>query len=228
MLGMSLFRHYKHNFQTWKTFKKVRPNPDDLCFFPSETYFKYPRDTRFEGKIVLNLGCGRSVFPSPNVVNLDCVPGEGINAVWDLSKTPLPIEDNTFDLIIANHVIEHIPNWFECFKELARVLKPGGRLEVWIPPISSDSAHSFRDHLNRIGIRSFDGLGEHPNGGCNVLAQHEFNQYTHLKKLRLVQTGARLCVKWWTMLAWPSLTSFLLVHLRNIASEEIFLFEKRP
>lgn len=224
---MSLLSHYKANYKTWKVYNSMPVQfKRDNRFFPSEPYLKYPKDSTFTGKIVLNLGCGRSVYNSPNVVNLDCVAGEGINAVWDLSKTPLPIEDESFDFILANHVLEHIPNWFECFKELARILKPGGKLEVWIPPISSDSAFAFRDHLNRIGQRSFDGVGPEATAGCNALSGAEFKQFTHLKKLKLVQSGSRPCVKWWMMLAWPSLTSFFLTHLRNVASEELYVFEK--
>ena len=96
------------------------------------------------------------------------MPGDGINVVWDLSKLPLPFADNTFDLIIANHVIEHIPGWFECFKYLARILKPHGIIDVWTPPVSSDTATTFRDHINSIGIRSFDGCGPSAGGGANA------------------------------------------------------------
>jgi len=224
---MSLYSHYKANFKTWRRFRPYA-KLNHLGFFPSETYLKYPRSYTFPGQIVLNLGCGSSVYPSPNVVNLDCVAGPGINAVWDLSKTPLPIPDQTFDFILANHVLEHIPNWFECFKELARVLKPGGKLEVWIPPISSDSAFSFRDHLNRIGMRSFDGCGKEATAGCNALAKEEFKAFTSLQHLEMIQTGSRPCVRWWTMLAWPSLTRFFLTHLRNVSSEELYVFRRLP
>jgi predicted SAM-dependent methyltransferase len=46
---------------------------------------------------------------------------------------PLPIEDNTYDLVFASHVIEHIP-WYQvedALQEIKRILKPGGSFEVW-------------------------------------------------------------------------------------------------
>ena len=44
-----------------------------------------------------------------------------------LAQTPWPLESQTFDLVVSNHVIEHLcisPKPF--VKEIMRVLKPGG------------------------------------------------------------------------------------------------------
>ncbi len=38
----------------------------------------------------------------------------------------LPFEDSSFDIILCNHVLEHIPDDKSAMKELYRVLKPGG------------------------------------------------------------------------------------------------------
>jgi len=38
----------------------------------------------------------------------------------------LPFPDNSYDVILCNHVLEHIPNDTLAMKELYRVLKPGG------------------------------------------------------------------------------------------------------
>lgn len=38
----------------------------------------------------------------------------------------LPFPDNAFDVILCNHVLEHIPNDTKAMQELYRVMKPGG------------------------------------------------------------------------------------------------------
>lgn len=42
-------------------------------------------------------------------------------------------EDNTFDLVSARHVIEHVPNPENFVGEIARILKKGGRLLIRTP-----------------------------------------------------------------------------------------------
>jgi len=45
----------------------------------------------------------------------------------------LPFADNTYDLILCNHVLEHIPDDTKAMQELYRVLKPGGMGIFQIP-----------------------------------------------------------------------------------------------
>jgi hypothetical protein len=104
-------------------------------------------------------------------------------------------------MIIANHVLEHVPNWFECFKEMARMVKVGGEIHVWIPPISSDSTFSYRDHINRIGIPSFSGCRSISRAGTNLTAAEEFKSVGHVKDLRITNFIQRPIIFWWTMLA---------------------------
>ena len=45
----------------------------------------------------------------------------------------LPFKDNSFDFILCNHVLEHIPDDTKAMQELYRVLKPGGSAVLQIP-----------------------------------------------------------------------------------------------
>ena len=59
----------------------------------------------------------------------------------DVQRLTFP--DESFDLIISNHVMEHVPNPWLAFAEFRRVLRPGGRMVHSIPttfPLPSSSA----------------------------------------------------------------------------------------
>jgi SAM-dependent methyltransferase len=45
----------------------------------------------------------------------------------------LPFADATFDVVVAAEILEHLPADTTAMAELARVLKPGGRLAVTVP-----------------------------------------------------------------------------------------------
>lgn len=45
----------------------------------------------------------------------------------------LPFEDNSFDVILCNHVLEHIPDDTKAMQELYRILKKGGMAILQIP-----------------------------------------------------------------------------------------------
>lgn len=63
-------------------------------------------------------------------------PGAPTWMLIDLLE-PMPLEDNSFDLIIATSVIEHLPDPRVMLREAQRVLKPGGKLLVSFPPFWS-------------------------------------------------------------------------------------------
>lgn len=89
---------------------------------------------RNKSKVIrkLEIGPGDKIIPGFETLNI--IGGKDINYVYDASK-PLPFEDNTFDLIYASHILEHIP-WYKTekvLKEWTRLLKSGGILEIWVP-----------------------------------------------------------------------------------------------
>jgi SAM-dependent methyltransferase len=56
----------------------------------------------------------------------------------------LPFRDESYDFIICNHVLEHIPNDLQAMKEIYRVLKKGGRAILQVP-YKSSLEHTFED-----------------------------------------------------------------------------------
>lgn len=56
----------------------------------------------------------------------------------------LPFEDNAYDFIICNHVLEHIPDDTKAMQELYRVLAPGG-IAILQVPYEADRKATFED-----------------------------------------------------------------------------------
>lgn len=54
----------------------------------------------------------------------------------------LPFENDTFDAVVANHMLYHVPGRARVFSETARLLRPGGRLYA---------ATNSRNHLKEMG-----------------------------------------------------------------------------
>ncbi|MDO1501444.1 methyltransferase domain-containing protein [Winogradskyella maritima] len=60
--------------------------------------------------------------------NLDYTTTDLLSPIADVKADicDLPFEDNSYDVILCNHVLEHIPDDNKAMQELYRVMKPGG------------------------------------------------------------------------------------------------------
>ena len=97
----------------------------------------------------LNVGCGTDV--RPGWVNLDVAALPGVDVVHDLNELPLPLEDERFDEIDCQDVLEHL-DYVPLLRELHRVLKPGGRLTVQSPHFSSRAVYLDPTHRTAFSI----------------------------------------------------------------------------
>jgi SAM-dependent methyltransferase len=70
-----------------------------------------------------------------NQKNLDYTTTDLFSPLADVKADicNLPFEDNQYDIILCNHVLEHIPDDTKAMQELYRVLKPGGMGILQIP-----------------------------------------------------------------------------------------------
>lgn len=57
----------------------------------------------------------------------------------------IPFEENTFDVVLCNHVLEHVQNDIVAMSEIRRVLKPGGWSIMQVPFFSPVPDTTYED-----------------------------------------------------------------------------------
>lgn len=141
--------HYAGSFGfQWHIFRKTQLDNDESRRseqdFERRTGFQ-PEDLR--GKLVLDVGCGMGRFAEvatrwgAHVVGIDLslaaeVAAENLadrdGAFFQADVFKLPFAPESFDYIYSLGVLHHTPNCEQAFKGLPRLLKPGGRIAIWL------------------------------------------------------------------------------------------------
>ena len=115
-------------------------------------------------KIVkLHVGCGNIYLDG--FINIDLDPAHKLKVDLRADIRDLPFKDNSVDVILAYHVIEHVHfhEALEMFKNWYRILKPGGWIVIECPDLVKTSK-SFLDNtipLSRVYINLY-GQSWHP------------------------------------------------------------------
>jgi len=126
--------------------------------------------------------------------HLDYVTGDLVSPLADIKFDihEIPMQDNEFDVIFCNHVLEHVEDDRVAMKELFRVMKPGGWGIFLIPlfyplpektiedPSITDPKERERlfgqdDHVRMYGMDYIDRLKE---SGFNVKAEKYAKELT--------------------------------------------------
>ena len=98
-----------------------------MAVFSAEYADTIPATTR-----VLELGCGQ-IKRVPHSMTLDINPLSVADVIHDLNVIPYPFPDDAFDMIIAEHVLEHLDDVIAVVGELHRITRHGGVLYVEVP-----------------------------------------------------------------------------------------------
>lgn len=115
----------------------------------------------------LNLGCGRDMregwinIDHPSVESL--LPTHGTEFVacdLDQPSLVLPFEDNTFSVIDAIHILEHVRNLLPLIQELHRIAKIDAKFQCAVPYGGSDDAWEDPTHVRAFFLNSWIYFGQ--------------------------------------------------------------------
>lgn len=105
---------------------------------------------------ILNLGVGNRIMAGVTNHDLHAHRAE-ISVTHDLNVIPWPWEDESYDLIIASSVLEHLSiDLVQALDECWRILRPGGTLRLKVPFWKHDNAYADPTHRWRYSLRSLD------------------------------------------------------------------------
>ena len=78
--------------------------------------------------------------------NLDYLTADLISPWADIKMDvhKIPFEENSFDVIICNHVLEHVDDYNKVMREFFRVMKPGG-WGIFQVPVDYNNANTIED-----------------------------------------------------------------------------------
>src|SRR3989344_3478760 len=100
----------------------------------------------------LDVGCGTD--KKQGFTGLDISKLPGVDIVADIQKS-IPLKDNSVEEIYCVNVLKHIPDWKTSLKEMHRVLKVRGILELLVPHFTHNRAFN-PFHKHHFSLHCFD------------------------------------------------------------------------
>lgn len=116
--------------------RRARRRRDDVQRKAARIFISYvrPSDTVIDfgcgtGGILEAIPCAKRIGVEINEPSVQAAREKGIEVFTELSEVP----EQSADVVITHHALEHVPNPLEILEELRGKLKPGGRIVVVVP-----------------------------------------------------------------------------------------------
>lgn len=144
--------------------QRFSTNPYGWFRWVFDTLLRLPEHAR-----ILELGCGQGLLWKENIDRIpagwnitlsDLSPGM-LDAAWrnlvvtgrafkfeEIDAQSIPYPDKSFDAVIANHMLYHVPDRPRTIGEIKRVLEPGGRLLA--TTVGANHMREMTDWLRRV------------------------------------------------------------------------------
>jgi len=165
-----------------------------------------------EGEVVLDIGSGggldaflaaKKVGPKGKVIGLDmtkqmvqrarhnATKGNYNNVEFKLGEAEdIPVKDNSIDLVMSNCVINLAPNKEKVYREIYRVLKPGGRFVVSDLVTEKELDESIKNNPEKLVACVGGALTE--KGYIGAIKKAGFEKIKILEKSSMVVSGVKV------------------------------------
>jgi SAM-dependent methyltransferase len=101
--------------------------------------------------VTIELGCG-SRKRHPEAIGIDLLDAPCVDIVGDVYEVLERFNTGSVSQVYSYHFIEHISDVFRLMKELERIVKPGGRVELVAPHFSNPHFYSDPTHQKFFGL----------------------------------------------------------------------------
>lgn len=165
-----------------------------------------------KGETVLDIGSGggldvflasKRVGPEGKVIGLDmteqmvekarknAIKGNYNNVEFKLGEIEdIPVKDNSIDLVMSNCVINLVPDKEKAYREIYRILKPGGRFVISDLVTEKELDESTRNNPEKLVACVGGALTE--KGYIGAIKKSGFKNVNILKKSSMVVSGVKV------------------------------------
>ncbi len=102
---------------------------------------------------MLDLGCGNK--KRAGAIGVDFNSRTAADVIHNLNSFPYPFEDDSFDEIYLDNILEHLDDVIRVMEEVHRICKPGGLVKVIVPYFRSLWACIDPTHKHFFAVNSF-------------------------------------------------------------------------
>ncbi len=165
-----------------------------------------------KGETVLDIGSGggldvflasKRVGPEGKIIGLDmteqmvekarknAIKGNYNNVEFKLGEIEdIPVKDNSIDLVMSNCVINLVPDKEKAYREIYRILKPGGRFVISDLVTEKELDESTRNNPEKLVACVGGALTE--KGYIGAIKKSGFKNVNILKKSSMVVSGVKV------------------------------------
>ena len=160
---------------------------------------------------VVDLGCGPNKVPGAVGVDQFCF--EGVDILCNLGSRGWPIQDNSFDLIHARHLVEHVADVVVFMNEVHRIGRDGAEVHIVTPHFTSNDSYADPTHVRHLAIRWHETFTKNYLKGAVPPFEHVSTRLKFGSKV--INLLPKLAIRWLGDLWWEKNLCFLF-PARNI------------